>query len=79
MPAGSGAFCKNPDVTLQQIVVDRHAAVLCVACQIFPLIERVGDGLAKLVSGMTFGAIASSQALRAQRTGMLRCWRKRHL
>ena len=43
--------CKDPDVALQKVVVDRHPAVFGVARQIFPLVERIGDGIFELGVG----------------------------
>lgn len=45
---GFSARCKNPDVTLKNVVVDRHSAVLRVAGQIVPLVQGIGDCIAEL-------------------------------
>ncbi len=38
---------KNSDVALQDVVVDRHPAVVCVARQIIPLVQGVGYSIAE--------------------------------
>lgn len=39
---------KDSDIAFEEIVVDRHPAVFGVVRQIFPLVQSVGYGIAKL-------------------------------
>ena len=39
---------KNPDVALEQIVVDGHFAVFDIARQIGPLVQGIGDGITEV-------------------------------
>jgi hypothetical protein len=48
---GFSSSGKNPDITFEQVVVDRHPAVLGVARQVFPLVQGVGYGIADLAVG----------------------------
>ena len=43
-PAGG----KDSDIAFAKVVVDRHPAVLGEACQIFPLVQGIGDSIAEL-------------------------------
>lgn len=43
-PAGG----KDSDVTFENVVVDRHSAIVGVARQTIPLIQGVGHGIAQL-------------------------------
>ncbi len=46
---------EDSDVALQKVVVDGHPAVFSITRQIFPLVERVGDGITEFGIGQDFG------------------------